>query len=105
MPKLKTKKGIKKRFRMTKTGKFKHGKAGKGHLLSSKSQKRKRKLKMLNVVDKSRNSMLRTMLPYGGETIKKNRKKKTEEKKIFLDFFVICNLLRQKGEINGKSKD
>ena len=33
MPKLKTKKGIKKRFRMTKTGKFKHGKAGKGHLL------------------------------------------------------------------------
>ncbi len=66
MPKLKTKKGIKKRFRMTKTGKFKHGKAGKGHLLSSKSQKRKRKLKMLNVVDKSRNNMLRTMLPYGG---------------------------------------
>ena len=45
MPKLKTKKGIKKRFKLTKTGKVMSRKAGKSHLLTSKSRKRKRKLR------------------------------------------------------------
>ena len=65
MPKLKTKKGIRKRFRITKSGKIKHGKAGKGHLNSSKQEERKRKLKMPALVDKSQARMIKRMLPYG----------------------------------------
>ncbi len=65
MPKLKTKKGIRKRFRITKSGKIKHGKAGKGHLNSSKQEERKRKLKRPALVDKGQERMLKRMLPYG----------------------------------------
>ena len=35
MPKLKTKSGVKKRFKLTATGKIKHGVAGKRHRLMS----------------------------------------------------------------------
>ncbi|MFH1413807.1 MAG: 50S ribosomal protein L35, partial [Candidatus Omnitrophota bacterium] len=45
MPKLKTKKGVAKRFKLTKTGKIKYHSEGKRHLLSSKGKKRKRKLR------------------------------------------------------------
>ena len=65
MPKLKTKKGIRKRFRVTKSGKIKHGKAGKGHLNSSKEEERKRKLKKPGYVDKTQVKMIKRMLPYG----------------------------------------
>ena len=46
----KTKKAIAKRFRLTKKGKLKFGKANRGHLLSSKSRKRKRQLRHGGVV-------------------------------------------------------
>lgn len=65
MPKLKTRKGIRKRFRITKSGKIKHGKAGKGHLLSSKQEERKRNLKRPALVDKGQARMIKRMLPYG----------------------------------------
>ena len=42
MPKLKTHSGAKKRFNLTKTGKVKRAKAYKSHILTKKSQKRKR---------------------------------------------------------------
>ena len=42
MPKLKTHKGTKKRFRLTATGKVKHRSAGTSHLASRMSHKRKR---------------------------------------------------------------
>lgn len=42
MPKQKTRKGVKKRFRVTASGKVKHRKANRGHLKSGKSPKRKR---------------------------------------------------------------
>ena len=45
MPKMKTHKGSKKRFRVTATGKLKRHKAGKKHLLSHKTGKRKRHLR------------------------------------------------------------
>jgi large subunit ribosomal protein L35 len=45
MPKMKTHKASKKRFRVTATGKLKRHKAGKKHLLSHKSGKRKRQLR------------------------------------------------------------
>ncbi len=45
MPKMKTHKGVKKRVKITKNGKIKRGMAGAGHLMSSKSAKRRRKLR------------------------------------------------------------
>lgn len=42
MPKMKTHKGTKKRFRLTATGKVKHRCAGTSHLASRKTQKTKR---------------------------------------------------------------
>jgi large subunit ribosomal protein L35 len=45
MPKMKTHKGSKKRFRVTATGKLKRHQAGKKHLLSHKTGKRKRHLR------------------------------------------------------------
>ena len=45
MPKMKTHKGSKKRFRVTANGKLKRKQAGKKHLNSPKSGKRKRQLR------------------------------------------------------------
>lgn len=45
MPKQKTRKGVAKRIRVTKTGKIMRRKAGLRHLLSGKSRKRKRHLR------------------------------------------------------------
>jgi large subunit ribosomal protein L35 len=45
MPKQKTHKGTKKRFRLTAKGKIKHRSAGTSHLASRKTQKRVRKLR------------------------------------------------------------
>ena len=50
MPKQKTHKGTKKRFRLTATGKVKHRAAGTSHLAARMSQKRKRKLRRTDVV-------------------------------------------------------
>lgn len=57
MPKKKTKKMTAKRVKLTATGKVKFARPGKGHLLSSKSRKRKRNLrrsKVGNAADESR---------------------------------------------------
>ena len=51
MPKQKTHKGMKKRFKVTGTGKVRHKNAHRGHKLSSKSAKRKRQLRADNVLD------------------------------------------------------
>ena len=45
MPKMKTHKGTKKRFRLTANGKVKHRSAGTSHLATRMSQKRKRNLR------------------------------------------------------------
>lgn len=45
MPKMKTHKGAKKRFRVTANGKLKRRQAGKKHLLSHKTGERKRRLR------------------------------------------------------------
>ncbi len=44
MPKLKTHKGIKKRFKITAKGKLRHKHPGAGHLMSTKNAKRRRRL-------------------------------------------------------------
>jgi large subunit ribosomal protein L35 len=50
MPKQKTHKGTKKRFRLTATGKAKHRGTGTSHLATHLSQKRKRNLRGTTVV-------------------------------------------------------
>ena len=50
MPKQKTHKGMKKRFKVTASGKVKHRKAFRGHLLSGKSPDRKRDLRQGGVL-------------------------------------------------------
>jgi len=50
MPKQKTHKGMKKRYKVTAKGKVKHRKAFRGHLLSSKSSARKRHLRQDAIV-------------------------------------------------------
>lgn len=51
MPKQKTHKGTKKRFRLTAKGKVKHRKSGTSHLAFRLSQKRKRNLRGTGTVD------------------------------------------------------
>jgi len=65
MPKLKTKKGVKKRFKLTATGKVKRKKSGKRHILTKKTRKRKRALRKDTTVDKTFEKKIRNLLPYG----------------------------------------
>jgi large subunit ribosomal protein L35 len=51
MPKQKTHKGTKKRFRLTAKGKIKHRPAGTSHLASRKTQKRVRKLRGTEILN------------------------------------------------------
>ena len=64
MPKLKTKKAAAKRFKVTGTGKFKHSKANKTHMLTKKSPKRKMNLRKMGMVDKTNEAAVRQMMPY-----------------------------------------
>jgi len=51
MPKMKTHKGTKKRFRLTANGKVKHRSAGTSHLAARMSQKRKRNKRGTTTID------------------------------------------------------
>jgi len=58
----KTHKGLKKRFKVTGTGKILHKKAGKGHLLGRKSGKRKRQLRATGQVTGKQVRTIRRLL-------------------------------------------
>jgi large subunit ribosomal protein L35 len=62
MPKQKTHKGTKKRFRLTASGKAKHRQSGTSHLAGRMSQKRKRKLRGTKTVDKTVLKSIQTAL-------------------------------------------
>ncbi|MDA1075258.1 MAG: 50S ribosomal protein L35 [Proteobacteria bacterium] len=62
MPKLKTKRGVAKRFRRTATG-FKHRSANRNHILTKKASKRKRQLRGLNDVAAVDVPSIRRLLP------------------------------------------
>lgn len=51
MPKIKTRKGIKKRLKISKKGKVQFRRSGKSHLLTSKSRKRKRRLRTTDIME------------------------------------------------------
>ncbi len=65
MPKMKTKRGAAKRFRMSASGKVKRSRAFKRHILTHKTTKRKRHLDMEALISKSDSRRVREMLPYG----------------------------------------
>jgi large subunit ribosomal protein L35 len=65
MPKLKTHKGAAKRFRLTATGKIKRGHSHARHILTKKSNKRKRHLDIDVLVSKADHERVISMLPYG----------------------------------------
>ena len=65
MPKLKTHKGAAKRFRLTASGKVKRGHSHARHILTKKTNKRKRLLDIDGLVSKSDEQRVAAMLPYG----------------------------------------
>jgi large subunit ribosomal protein L35 len=65
MPKLKTKSGAKKRFKITATGKIKAGAAGKRHRLISHNGKYIRQNRGTKVMSASDTHTITTYLPYG----------------------------------------
>jgi large subunit ribosomal protein L35 len=62
MPKMKSNRGAAKTFRKTASGKFKRKSAYKSHILSSKSTKRKRKLRRDTLVSVAENKRVRIMM-------------------------------------------
>ncbi len=62
MPKLKTRKGAAKRFRVTGSGKILRGHAYKSHILTKKSSKRKRNLRKTSLVSVADMARVRDML-------------------------------------------
>ena len=65
MPKLKTKSGAKKRFKLTASGLIKAGVAGKRHRLMSHSAKYIRQNRGTKVMSASDSATIRTYIPYG----------------------------------------
>ena len=64
MPKIKTCRAAAKRFKKTGTGKLVRNKAYKSHILTKKSQKRKRNLRKATVVDSTNVKSMKKALPY-----------------------------------------
>ncbi len=62
MPKVKTKSGAKKRFKLTGTGKIKRKHAFKSHILTKKETKQKRNLTHSTLVSKSDEKNVKKML-------------------------------------------
>ena len=64
MPKIKTNRAAAKRFKKTGTGKLVRSKAYKSHILTKKSQKRKRNLRKPTVTDATNVKNMKKVLPY-----------------------------------------
>ncbi|WP_227815043.1 50S ribosomal protein L35 [Nitrogeniibacter aestuarii] len=64
MPKMKTKRGAAKRFRVRASGSVKRGQAFKRHILTKKTTKAKRHLRGATAVHDSDSKLVSAMLPY-----------------------------------------
>ena len=62
MPKMKTHKGAKKRFKVTGTGKVTRMRAFKSHILTKKHPKRKRRLRRADLVSAGQRKTIRRLL-------------------------------------------
>ena len=65
MPKLKTKSGVKKRFKLTATGKLKHGVVGKRHRLISHNAKYIRQNRGTEILADADTARVKAWAPYG----------------------------------------
>ena len=66
MPKLKTNKAAKKRYKLTATGKVKRTKCNRRHLLANKTRRQKKSGKIQNAyADKTCENTIKKLLPYG----------------------------------------
>ena len=65
MPKMKTKSGVKKRFKLTATGKVKHGVVGKRHRLISHNAKYIRQNRGTSVLSEHDTPAVKRWAPYG----------------------------------------
>ena len=66
MPKMKTKSGAKKRFKVRSSGGIKRGQAFKRHILTKKSTTRKRQLRGTVAVHETNMGHIAQMLPFAG---------------------------------------
>jgi large subunit ribosomal protein L35 len=66
MPKMKSKRGAAKRFKVRAGGSIKRSQAYMRHILTKKSTKRKRHLRGTTGVDQTNKRAIRAMLPYSG---------------------------------------
>ena len=66
MPKMKTKSGAKKRFKVSASGRIKRGQAFKRHILTKKSTKNKRHLRGTTAVHETNMGHMAQMLPFAG---------------------------------------
>ena len=64
MPKLKTKSSVKKRFKLTGSGKIKRNFAFRSHNLTKRSTKMKRTNRGSTILDMSNEKIIRPMMPY-----------------------------------------
>lgn len=64
MPKMKTRKAVAKRFKKTGSGKFKHRKGYRAHILTKKRRKRKRQLRKDGYLEGGQEKKVEKMLPY-----------------------------------------
>jgi large subunit ribosomal protein L35 len=64
MPKMKTKSGAAKRFKVRGSGSIKRSQAFKRHILTKKTTKNKRHLRGTEAVDRTNAASVRAMLPY-----------------------------------------
>ena len=64
MPKIKTNRAAAKRFRTTKSGLIKRSKAFMSHILTTKTRKRKRRLRLSDTVNVADAKNIRKLIPY-----------------------------------------
>ena len=64
MPKIKTNRAAAKRFRTTKSGLIKRSKAFMSHILTTKTRKRKRRLRLSDTVNAADAKNIRKLIPY-----------------------------------------
>jgi large subunit ribosomal protein L35 len=67
MPKIKTKKAAAKRYHVTATGKVRYKKQGLRHILTKKSAKRKRRLRLPAILSSVEQKRIKKLMPYAGK--------------------------------------
>ena len=64
MPKIKSHRGVAKRFKITKKGKVRHKKAGLRHLLTGMDSGRGRQMRKAHYLNKVDGDVIKTLIPY-----------------------------------------